>query len=55
MVSMDGWQWSLAARALDVNEKCVKINYGKGGCQYDSEGAARNINVAIYRRRRSPS
>ena len=47
MVSMDGWQWSTAARALDVNEKCVKVNYGKGGCQYDSEGTARNINVAI--------
>lgn len=47
MVSMDGWQWSLAARALDMNEKCVKVNYGKGGCQYDSEGTARNINVAV--------
>jgi len=47
MVSMDGWQWSLAARALDLNEKCVKVNYGKGGCQYDSEGTARNINVAV--------
>ncbi len=47
MVSMDGWQWSLAARALDMNEKCVKVNYGKGGCQYDSEGTARNINVSI--------
>ena len=47
MVSMDGWQWSLAARALDINEKCVKVNYGKGGCQYDSEGTARNINVAV--------
>ncbi len=47
MVSMDGWQWSTAARALDMNEKCVKVNYGKGGCQYDSEGTARNVNVAI--------
>jgi len=47
MVSMDGWQWSTAARALDLNEKCVKVNYGKGGCQYDSEGTSRNINVAI--------
>ncbi len=47
MVSMDGWQWSTAARALDINEKCVKVNYGKGGCQYDSEGTARNINVAM--------
>src|SRR5450755_3828108 len=47
MVSFDGWQWSLAARALDMTEKCVKVNYGKGGCQYDSEGTSRNINVAI--------
>ncbi len=47
MVSFDGWQWSLAARALDITEKCVKVNYGKGGCQYDAEGTARNINVAI--------
>ncbi|MFI5102238.1 MAG: bifunctional YncE family protein/alkaline phosphatase family protein [Terriglobales bacterium] len=47
MVSMDGWQWSTAARALDINEKCVKVNYGKGGCQYDSEGTARNVNVAV--------
>jgi YVTN family beta-propeller protein len=46
MVSMDGWQWSMAARALDTNEKCVTVNYGKGGCNYDSEGTARNINVA---------
>ena len=47
MVSFDGWQWSTAARALDMTEKCVKVNYGKGGCQYDSEGTSRNINVAI--------
>ncbi len=47
MVSMDGWQWSLAARALDLNEKSVIVNYGKGGSQYDSEGTARNINVAV--------
>jgi hypothetical protein len=47
MVSMDGWQWSTAARALDINEKCVTVNYGKGGCNYDSEGTARNVNVAL--------
>lgn len=47
MVSMDGWQWSLAARAHDINEKCVTVNYGKGGCQYDSEGTSRNLNVAV--------
>jgi phosphoesterase family protein len=47
MVSMDGWQWSTAARALDLNEKSVVVNYGKGGANYDSEGTARNINVAL--------
>ena len=47
IVSMDGWQWSTAARALDLNEKSVVINYGKGGANYDSEGTARNINVGI--------
>ena len=46
-VSMDGWQWSTAARALDLNEKSVVVNYGKGGANYDSEGTARNINVAV--------
>ena len=46
VVSMDGWQWSTAARALDLIEKSVVINYGKGGAKYDPEGTARNINVA---------
>ena len=46
VVSMDGWQWSTDASALDLNEKSVVINYGKGGANYDSEGTARNINVA---------
>lgn len=46
IVSMDGWQWSTAARALDLNEKSVVVNYGKGGANYDSEGTARNVNVA---------
>lgn len=47
IVSMDGWQWSTAARALDLNEKSVVVNYGKGGANYDSEGTARNVNVAL--------
>jgi DNA-binding beta-propeller fold protein YncE len=47
MVSFDGWQWSTAARTLDINEKCVPVNYGKGGCNYDSEGTSRNVNVAV--------
>jgi len=45
--SMEGWQWSTAARALDLNEKSQTVNYGKGGSNYDSEGTARNINVAV--------
>jgi DNA-binding beta-propeller fold protein YncE len=47
IVSMDGWQWSTAGRALDLNEKSVVVNYGKGGSNYDSEGTARNINVGL--------
>jgi YVTN family beta-propeller protein len=47
IVSMDGWQWSTAARALDLNEKSVVVNYGKGGANYDSEGTARNVNVGL--------
>jgi YVTN family beta-propeller protein len=45
-VSMDGWQWSTAGRGLDLNEKVVTVNYGKGGGSYDSEGLSRDINVA---------
>ncbi|MGA7632031.1 MAG: hypothetical protein WCB11_14800 [Terriglobales bacterium] len=32
---------------LNDVEKCVTVNYGKGGCNYDSEGTARNVDVAI--------
>ena len=46
-VSMDGWQWSTAGRGLDLNEKVVTVNYGKGGGSYDSEGLSRDINVAL--------
>ena len=45
-VSMDGWQWSTASRGLDLNEKVVTVNYGKGGGSYDSEGLTRDVNVA---------
>jgi hypothetical protein len=45
--SMEGWQWSTAARALDLNEKSQVVNYGKGGSNYDSEGTSRNINVGL--------
>jgi DNA-binding beta-propeller fold protein YncE len=46
-VSMDGWQWSTAGRGLDLNEKVVVVNYGKGGGSYDSEGLSRDVNVAL--------
>ena len=46
--SMDGWQWSTAARTLDLEEKSQIVNYGKGGSSYDSEGDDRgNINVGL--------
>jgi DNA-binding beta-propeller fold protein YncE len=45
--SMDGWQWSTSARALDLEEKSQVINYGKGGSNYDSEGTSRNVNVGL--------
>ena len=46
--SMDGWQWSTAARTLDLEEKNQITNYGKGGSSYDSEGDDRgNINVGL--------
>jgi YVTN family beta-propeller protein len=46
-VSMDGWQWSTAARSADANEKTTPVNYAGRGASYDSEGAARDINVAL--------
>ena len=45
-VSMDGWPWSTSARAPDVVEKQVTVNYAGRGLSYDSEGTNRNINVA---------
>jgi DNA-binding beta-propeller fold protein YncE len=45
--SMDGWQWTTAARALDLEEKSQIVNYGKGGSAYDSEGTDRNVNVGL--------
>jgi DNA-binding beta-propeller fold protein YncE len=45
-VSMDGWQWSTAGRAMDTLQKTVPVNYGKGGVDYDSEGDDRSVNVA---------
>lgn len=45
--SMDGWQWTTAGRALDLEEKSQIINYGKGGSAYDSEGTDRNVNTGL--------
>jgi DNA-binding beta-propeller fold protein YncE len=44
-VSYDGWSWSTSARAPDLVEKQVWINYSGRGLSYDSEGTNRNINV----------
>jgi len=45
--SMDGWQWTVTGRNLDLEEKSQVINYGKGGSAYDSEGTERNVNVGL--------
>ncbi|MGH9446382.1 MAG: YncE family protein, partial [Terriglobia bacterium] len=44
-VSMGGWPWSTSARAPDVVEKQVVVNYAGRGLSYDTEGDNRNINV----------
>ncbi len=46
-VSMDGWPWSTSARAPDVVEKQVVVNYAGRGLSYDTEGDNRNINVGL--------
>jgi YVTN family beta-propeller protein len=46
-VSMDGWPWSTSARAPDVVEKQVVVNYADRGLTNDSEGVNRNINVGL--------
>ena len=46
-VSMDGWPWSTSARAPDVVEKQVWVNYAGRGVSYDSEGNNRNVNVSL--------
>lgn len=45
-VSGDGWQWSTAARATDVNEQLTHTYYAAKGGSYDSEGTERNIVVS---------
>ena len=46
-VSMGGWAWSTSARAPDVVEKGVVINYAGRGLSYVTEGENRNINVGL--------
>jgi DNA-binding beta-propeller fold protein YncE len=46
-VSGDGWNWSTAARASEVVENEVPVNYAARGLSYDFEGEDRNINVGI--------
>ena len=46
-VSMDGWPWSVSARAPDVVEKQTVVNYANRGVSYDSEGTNRNVNVSL--------
>ncbi len=46
-VSFDGWPWSTSARAPDVVERQVTVNYAGRGLTNDAEGTNRNVNVAI--------
>ncbi len=46
-VSMQGWQWSVGGRTVDITERTAPINYAKRGASYDSEGTSRGINVAL--------
>ena len=43
-VSMDGWPWTVSAKAPDVVEKQVTVNYAGRGLTNDSEGTSRNVN-----------
>jgi YVTN family beta-propeller protein len=45
-VSMDGWPWTTSARAPDVVERQVTVNYAGRGLSNDSEGTNRNVNVS---------
>jgi YVTN family beta-propeller protein len=44
-VSGNGWNWSTAARATDVTERTIPLNYARRGLGYDVEGINRGINV----------
>jgi YVTN family beta-propeller protein len=46
-VSGLGWNWSTAARATDLAERTIPLNYAVRGMTYDVEGMNRNINVGL--------
>lgn len=46
-VSGNGWNWSTAARATDVVEKTIPMNYAGRHLTYDVEGMNRGINVSV--------
>jgi YVTN family beta-propeller protein len=46
-VSGDGWNWSTAARATDMVENTVPIQYADRGLPYDFGGTNRDINVGF--------
>ena len=48
-VSMDGWPWTTSARAPDVVERQVAVEYADRGLSNDSEGTDRNVNISYPR------
>ncbi|MDE3137139.1 MAG: beta-propeller fold lactonase family protein, partial [Acidobacteriota bacterium] len=46
-VSGSGWNWSTAARASEMLENTIPVQYANRGLTYDYEGANRNINVGF--------
>jgi DNA-binding beta-propeller fold protein YncE len=46
-VSGSGWNWSTAARASEILENTIPVQYADRGITYDYEGSNRNINVGF--------
>jgi DNA-binding beta-propeller fold protein YncE len=46
-VSGSGWNWSTAARASEMLENTIPVQYANRGLTYDYEGNNRNINVGF--------
>jgi YVTN family beta-propeller protein len=46
-VSGSGWNWSTAARASEMLENTIPVQYADRGLTYDYEGGNRNINVGF--------